>query len=213
MILNEEEQPMNDSSHLQDEKDRGLDSIVKAIANIPDASPPDMLLQNIMARIQPKTLGFFRKWWRGLRAPLTAVTITPLRLASLGACIALWIFITWTVMVQFPQDQKIHTATASKNRINVPIVFALDMPGVSSVDVIGTFNSWTPGDYHMQWDPKKRLWILRVHMREGTHEYAFLINGETILPDPNAMVYREDGFGQKNSVLIVNRGKKNGNHI
>ena len=212
-MIDQEEEPMKHSKHPQDEKDAGLSSIAKAIADIHDVSPPETLLENVMARIQSKKLGFFRRWWRGFRTPLTSVAITPLRLASLGVSMALLIIIMWTVVLQIPQEQKINMAMEGKEKTNVPVVFALDMPGVSSVDVIGTFNGWTPRDYHMQWDPEKRLWALTVHLQNGTHEYAFLVNGKTILPDPNALVYREDGFGQKNSILIINRGKNNGNHI
>jgi hypothetical protein len=213
IILNEEEESMNHSNHLPDEKDRELDNIAKAVAGIPDVSPPDKLLQNVMARIQPKRIRFIRRWWRGFRTPMTAITITPLRLASLGVSLAALILITWAIMIQFPRDQKSNIAMGSKEGTNVPVVFSLDMPGVSSVDVIGSFNAWTPGNYHMQWDPKKRLWTLTIHIREGTYEYAFLVNGKTILPDPNALMYREDGFGQKNSVLIINKEKDNGTHI
>ena len=166
-----------------------------------------------MARIQPKKLGFIRRWWRGFRTPMTEITITPLRLASLGVSLAALILITWAIMIQFPRYQKSNIAMESKEGTNVPVVFALDLPGVSSVDVIGSFNGWAPGNYHMQWDPRKRLWTLTVHIREGTYEYAFLVNGKTILPDPNALMYSEDGFGQKNSVLIINKEKNNGTHI
>lgn len=204
---------MNESNHLQDKKDGELDSIVKAIANIPDVSPPETLLENVMARIQPKRLGLFQRWWRGFRTPVTSITITPLRLASTGVSIVAVILIAWAVMIQIPHDQKIDIAMESKGETNVPVSFALDMPGVSSVDVIGTFNGWTPADYHMQWDPNKHLWVLGVHLKAGTHEYAFLINGNTVLPDPGAQAYREDGFGNRNSILIINRNKNNGNHI
>lgn len=37
----------------------------------------------------------------------------------------------------------------------------------------------------------------------GRHEYAFLIDGERIVPDPGALLYHEDGFGNRNAVLIL----------
>lgn len=200
-------------NHLQDEKNRDLDNIAEVIARIPDMSPPEALLDAVMARIQTKRIGFFRRLWRALRSPMASITVTPLRLASLATSAAALVILTWVVITNVSSDPKIETALAMQGEGKVPVVFTFNMPQVSKVDVIGSFNGWSPVDSHMRWDPNMRLWVLTIHLRAGTHEYAFLVNDKTILPDPSALAYREDGFGNRNSVLIINRDRDNGNHI
>jgi hypothetical protein len=213
-ILNKEGALMDTSKNpLQDEANRDLDAIAQVIARIPDVSPPETLLEAVMAGIHTKRIGLFRRLLRALRSPMTSITVTPLRLASLAVSAAALVIITWAVIMNFSSNPNIETMLEVKSEATVPVVFTLEMPQVSRVDIIGSFNGWSPGDSHMQWDPNLHLWVLTVQLKAGTHEYAFLINGKTVLPDPSALAYREDGFGNRNSVLIINRDMNNGSHI
>ncbi len=55
----------------------------------------------------------------------------------------------------------------------------------------------------MRWDDERNRWVLKVRLPMGRHEYAFLVNGEKVVPDPEAVLYEEDGFGQRNAVLLL----------
>jgi 1,4-alpha-glucan branching enzyme len=48
------------------------------------------------------------------------------------------------------------------------------------------------------------VWELRLKLNEsGEYQYQFLINGKRWVPDPNAPLQVEDGFGGTNSVLDI----------
>jgi 1,4-alpha-glucan branching enzyme len=79
------------------------------------------------------------------------------------------------------------------------------MPGASRVELIGSFNQWRPGDFVMKWDESRKAWVVSLDLQKGRYEYAFLVDGVKVVPDPNALIYRDDDFGNKNSILIVER--------
>jgi hypothetical protein len=204
---------MEKTNPLVDQKNRELARIAEAVTRIPDMAPPEMLLKSIMDKVQPKQMGLFQRLWRNFRTPMMSITVTPLRFAAFVVIIAVMGIISWTMMFDRFRHDQVDVAMEIQSEKKVPVVFALNMPQVSRVDVIGSFNGWSPKDYHMYWDLNRHVWLLTVLLQPGTHEYAFLIDGESVLPDPDALVYREDGFGHKNSILIINRDKTNGNYI
>ena len=87
-----------------------------------------------------------------------------------------------------------------------PITLTLIMPEARSVSVVGTFNAWDRNGYEMKRDETKGAWTLLLQLPAGHYEYAFVLDGHTIIPDPQAEFYEDDGFGNQNGVLIV------GNH-
>jgi len=46
-------------------------------------------------------------------------------------------------------------------------------------------------------------WMLEAELPPGDHEYLFLVNGERLVPDPLAPLTRDDGFGNRNSIMFV----------
>jgi len=45
--------------------------------------------------------------------------------------------------------------------------------------------------------------VLEHALPSGDYEYVFLVNGESSMPDPRAVFYVQDSFGNKNSLLQV----------
>lgn len=84
------------------------------------------------------------------------------------------------------------------------IVFTVLAAGARNVALIGTFNNWRNQGYEMRpVDQHEGLWTITVSLEQGRYEYAFLLNGERIMDDPQALLFKEDGFGNRNSVIIV----------
>jgi hypothetical protein len=75
-------------------------------------------------------------------------------------------------------------------------------PGASRVAVVGDFNGWDP-----EATPMRRggpsAWTVSVPVPPGRHVYAFVVDGEQWVPDPAAPLAPEDGFGSRNSVIVV----------
>ena len=78
--------------------------------------------------------------------------------------------------------------------------FTVRQSGLKSLSLAGDFNYWRPVKLqHDAQDPN--AWTVEVAVNEGTHAYAFLIDGKTWLVDSSADRVVEDGFGHSNSIL------------
>jgi hypothetical protein len=86
-----------------------------------------------------------------------------------------------------------------------PVTFVLAAPAAHEVAVIGSFNGWNSAGWTMRRDAATGLWTLAAALPPGSHEYVFLIDGATSVPDASAPLSADDGFGSRNSVLLVKR--------
>ena len=82
------------------------------------------------------------------------------------------------------------------------VQFVLAAPKASQVTVVGDFNAWDP-----QATPLSRQdggpWVASIPVSPGRHVYAFIVDGDRWVPDPAAPLAPEDGFGIRNSVIVV----------
>ena len=83
--------------------------------------------------------------------------------------------------------------------------FVGHFPGARSVEVVGSFNDWSPGTLHLTDDDDDGIWHGAAVLPAGQHEYMFVVDGDRWVADPLAGRYVDDGFGagQQNSLLIV----------
>jgi predicted DNA binding CopG/RHH family protein len=85
------------------------------------------------------------------------------------------------------------------------VEFALDMPQAHSVQVAGSFNNWVPQPCELRKDNGSSRWMLTLPLQPGRYEYAFLVDGKHMV-HPNAELYQDDGFGNRNAVLALGAG-------
>jgi len=76
-------------------------------------------------------------------------------------------------------------------------------PQAASVAVVGDFNGWDPRQTLMIRSNHEGRWTARLKLPPGVHQYSFVINGSAWVPDPGAKATLADGFGGRNSVLII----------
>lgn len=181
---------------------KDLRRIAGLIASLPDREPPAEIIDSVMARIRPKKLGRLRALWRRMQVPLT---VPPLRMASVAASLALAFLALLLLVDRSPEQVLVTSVPSSANGGERTVVFTLNIHDASRVELIGSFNQWKPGDSVMTWDESRKAWIASLDLRKGRYEYAFLVDGKKVVPDPNALIYRDDGFGNRNSILIVER--------
>lgn len=120
-----------------------------------------------------------------------AVRISPLAAAAAIALVA------WSV-TQFALGPM--SAESVDDRVYVQ--FLISAPEARTVALAGDFNEWDP-TIQLDDPDGDGLWSARVALEPGVHEYMFVIDGSEWRPDPNALSYSDDGFGQQNSVLAV----------
>lgn len=82
----------------------------------------------------------------------------------------------------------------------VPFTFRAD--DAASVSVVGSFNGWSPTATRMV-RREDGAWQVKVRLQPGRFEYKFAIDGSNWIPDPSNPEAVNDGFGGRNSVLVV----------
>ena len=101
--------------------------------------------------------------------------------------------------------------SACASSLPVPVVpqqieggveFSLVLPNVQSVAVVGDFNDWSHTAHLLAREDGDR-WSGVVPLSSGEHVFMFVVNGEQWVVPPVADDYVEDGFGQKNGVVVV----------
>lgn len=85
----------------------------------------------------------------------------------------------------------------------VPVTFEVHAPGAQRVEVVGTFNDWRPGQVLLKGPDATGHWSGTVRLPAGRHEYAYLLDGQEWLTDPEAPARRPDGFGRENAVIQI----------
>ncbi len=183
-------------------RDQAESLIAGLIARGTSPEPPPALLARVMSGLAPKRPTVWRRARRWLTRPRT-LTVTPLRLIPLAAAAAtLLAVLVWPRLGPGPASQPVITAAAQADSVEL----SLHLPEARQVAVIGDFNRWSPKDSEMAFDAERGLWTISLRLPQGRHEYAFLVDGRQVLPDPRAVLSKDDGFGNVNSILVIGNG-------
>jgi hypothetical protein len=175
--------------------------ISRQIGKIPYLDPPENLLPSVMDAIRHKQYPVWYRMMRWARSP-RSLTFSPLQAASLAFVLVLVSFFSAFYMLSGVTSKVFPPGLPG----GTSIMLTLNMPEVQSVSVVGTFNDWYEKGYEMRRDSSKNAWTLVLQLPAGRYEYAFVLDGKKLIPDPQAEFYADDGFGNRNAVLIV------GNH-
>ncbi len=84
--------------------------------------------------------------------------------------------------------------------------FTFSAPNAKSVAIAGTFNSWDKRKDKLSGPDKNGMWHIVLPLPEGRYEYLFIVDGKHWKPDP-AVAQVDDGFGGKNSVVVIGGGQ------
>ena len=82
------------------------------------------------------------------------------------------------------------------------VVFRLKIQQADTVCIVGDFNYWEAGKDCLQYLPDEGIWQTTLPLKRGTYQYMFIIDHTKLITDPQAHAYVDDGFGNKNSLLI-----------
>jgi len=76
-------------------------------------------------------------------------------------------------------------------------------PPARQVAVTGDFNGWHPDGVPLRATGKPGLWETTLRLSPGAYSYNFIVDGNYLVPDPNASAQSPDGYGGTNSILLV----------
>jgi hypothetical protein len=74
--------------------------------------------------------------------------------------------------------------------------------GIQNVSVVGSFNGWSPSATPMRQEADG-VWKAEVRLPHGRFEYKLAIDGVRWIADPGNPLSMPDGFGGKNSLLVL----------
>lgn len=124
------------------------------------------------------------------------VRISPLAGLAAAAAVALFVVLS---TVDGPRPVPV-----VEEGTTIFVQFSLEAPQATSVAIAGDFNDWEP-EIYLEDPDGDGVWTGRIPMRPGVHHYMFVIDGSKWQTDPRAERYTDDGFGNRNAVLVVPR--------
>jgi hypothetical protein len=148
----------------------------------------------VMARIRSERASAWARAWVWLATP---------RLSPLAAAVALAAGIAVLLLA------RPHTPTGGPpeppraGSVTLPVRLVFLAPRATRVAVTGDFASWDPEGIPLAGPHGDGVWTVELQLAPGLHHYVFIVDGSEWRPDPNAASQVDDGFGQKNSVLVV----------
>jgi hypothetical protein len=94
-------------------------------------------------------------------------------------------------------------ASAPKVRIIREVKIYFYYPAARNVAVTGDFNGWDPKGVPLSPAGKPGLWETNLRLKPGAYSYNFIVDGNMLIPDPNALNQTPDGYGGTNSIMLV----------
>jgi hypothetical protein len=94
----------------------------------------------------------------------------------------------------------------ASNATDTVMTFVFVTHDASKVALVGDFNQWNADATPMKRIANSNAWTVTLPLSVGRHVYSFYAvgaDGEKWLTDPNAPATPDDGFGRRNSVVLV----------
>jgi hypothetical protein len=183
-----------------------LKKVVFALNSISTQIAPVVLTKNIMAKILQEEIQIQSSWMDQLKRrvsipslsfPRKWESIFSFRLVGVTAAAALIIFFAFTFIFNLPN-------TSSICSTEVQFSLKLNDAKIHTVAIAGDFNSWNQMDNLLEDPNGDGIWTGTLKLKPGRYEYMFVLDGKKWVPDPNALRYVKDGFGNKNAILEIN---------
>ncbi len=149
----------------------------------------------IMTRVRGRATSRWPRAWRWLSAPTIPRWAM---LVPVAAAAALLLLLRAPLVDQTGQPQAL-----AGQRDSVYVRFERYAPRASRVALTGTFNRWDPAATPLVRVGENGMWTVTLALPSGQHQYGFIVDGRSWVPDPAAPTV-DDGFGRRNSVVSVN---------
>jgi hypothetical protein len=109
-----------------------------------------------------------------------------------------------------PKPEMVQTAAAAEPAPEIRVIreirIYLYAPSAQRVAVTGDFNGWDAKGVELKPAGKPGMWEADLELTPGAYAYNFIVDGDMLVPDPNAPNQMPDGFGGTNSILLVKEG-------
>jgi len=190
-----------------------LKQVVSALNSISSQSAPADFTQNIMAKISREEIQIKSSWIDHLKRQISIPSLSfppsllsfprkwesifSFRLVGTVTVAALIMFFAFTFIFNTPDISPICSA-------EVKFSLRISDTKTHTIAIAGDFNGWNPQANLLEDSEGDGVWTGTLKLEPGRYEYMFVMDGEKWFPDPNALRYVKDGFGNKNAILEIN---------
>jgi len=183
-----------------------LKKIVSALNSISPQPVPADFTQSIMTKISQEDIQIQSSWMDRIKKRISIPSLSfprkwesmfSFRLVSATAVAALIVFFAFTFIFNTPDTYPICSA-------EVQFSLKINDNKAHTVAIAGDFNGWNPQANFLEDLKGDGIWTGTLKLEPGRYEYMFVLDGEKWFPDPNALRYVKDGFGNKNAILEIN---------
>ena len=170
-----------------------LKEVVSSLESLFPKEAPTDLTQNIMAKVSKEEI---QTSWIDYFKSRISIPRPSFRILG-AAATAIFVFFIFAFIFNAPDTPSICSA-------EVQFSLKLNDSKAHIVAIAGDFNGWNPQANLLEDPDGDGIWTGTLKLEPGKYEYMFVIDGEKWLPDPNALRYVKDGFGNKNAILEIN---------
>lgn len=177
---------------------QSLKEIITSLNSLSPQPAPGTFTQNIMAKISQKEIQIQTSWMDRIKnKKRISIPRFSFRLVGAAAAATLIVFFAFTFVFNTPDTSPICSA-------EVQFSLKINDGKAHTVAIAGDFNGWNPQANILKDPEGDGIWTGTLKLEPGRYEYMFVLDGEKWLPDPNALRYVKDGFGNKNAILEIN---------
>ena len=196
--------PLNTSIELEEhlktcstcqEEQKSWKKVFSSLNSIKPVPVPGNLTQKIMAKVSKEEIQ--TSWIDYLKSRISIPRPSFRILGAAAAATAIFLFFAFTFIFNTPGISPICSA-------EVQFSLKLNDSDAHIVAIAGDFNGWNPKTNLLEDPDGDGIWTGTLNLEPGKYEYMFVLDGEKWLPDPNALRYAKDGFGNKNAILEIN---------
>ena len=173
-----------------------LKDVVSSLESISSQPVPADFTQSIMTKISQKEIQIQSSWIDRIKKQVSIPQLS-FRLVGAAAAAALIVFFAFTFVFNTPDTSPICSA-------EVQFSLRINDNKAHTVAIAGDFNGWNPQANLLEDLKGDGIWTGTLKLEPGRYEYMFVLDGEKWFPDPNALRYVKDGFGNKNAILEIN---------
>jgi hypothetical protein len=173
-----------------------LKQVICSLNSLSPQPVPENLTENIMAKISQKEIQIQTSWMDLLKNRISIPRFS-FRLISAAVASALVVFFAFTFIFNTPDTSLICSA-------EVQFSLKINDNKAHTVAIAGDFNGWNPQANVLEDPEGDGIWTGTLNLKPGRYEYMFVLDGEKWFPDPNALRYVKDGFGNRNAILEIN---------
>jgi len=192
---------------------QNLKEVIASLNSLSTQPAPADFTQSLMAKISQEEIQIQSSWIENLKKHMTIPSlpfptlslsfprkwesILSFRLAGIATITALVVFFAFTFIFNTPVTSPICSA-------EVQFSLRINDNKTHTVAIAGDFNNWDPQTNILEDPEGDGIWTGTLNLEPGRYEYMFVMDGEKWFPDPNALRYVKDGFGNKNAILEIN---------